>query len=62
MYDEIDELDWALALQELIELLEDTLKQTTRKFKTLIKSQLQKWMAGLPIYIKAYLPNLSCES
>ncbi|HET6871650.1 MAG TPA: transposase, partial [Sporolactobacillaceae bacterium] len=60
--DEIDELDWAVALQELIELLEDALKQTTHKFKKLIKSQLQKWIAGLPNYIKAYLPNLSCES
>ncbi|MTT33354.1 transposase [Terrilactibacillus sp. BCM23-1] len=60
--DEIDELDWAIALQELIELLEDALKQTNSKFKKLIKSQLQKWIAGLPNYIKAYLPNLSCES
>lgn len=31
--DEIDELDWAVALQQLIELLEDALKKTKNKFK-----------------------------
>lgn len=60
--DEIDELDWAVALQELFELLEDALKKTNQRFKKLIKSQLQQWIAGLPKYIKAYLPNLGCES
>lgn len=60
--DEIDELDWAVALQELIELLEDALNKTNQRFKKLIKSQLRQWIAGLPKYIKAYLPNLGCES
>lgn len=60
--DEINELDWAVALQQLIELLEDALEKTNKKFKKLIKSQLQQWFAGLPNYIKAYLPNLGCES
>lgn len=60
--DEMNELDWAVALQQLIELLEDTLKQTNNRFKKLIKSQLQQWIAGLPSYIKAYLPNLCCET
>jgi hypothetical protein len=32
--DEVNELDWAVALQQLIELLEDTLKQTNKKFKS----------------------------
>ncbi len=31
--DEISELDWAIALQQLIELLEDTLKGTNKKIK-----------------------------
>ena len=60
--DEISELDWAIALQQLIELLEDTLKESNKKIQKLIKSQLQQWIAGLPNYIKAYLPISVCES
>lgn len=60
--DEINELDWAVALQQLIELLEDTLKHTNRKIQKLIKSQLQQWISGLPNYIKVYLPVSVCES
>jgi hypothetical protein len=59
--DEVNELDWAVALQQLIELLEDTLKKTNKKIQKLIKSQLQKWIAGLPNYIKAYLSISLCE-
>lgn len=60
--DEINELDWAVALQQLIELFEDALKKTNNKFKKLIKSQLDQWFSALPAYIRAYLPNLCCES
>ena len=60
--DEISDLDWAIALQQLIELLEDTLKESNKKIQKLIKSQLQHWVAGLPNYIKAYLPISVCES
>ena len=60
--DEISDLDWAIALQQLIELLEDTLKESNKKIQKLIKSQLQQWIAGLPNYIKAYLPISVCES
>ena len=60
--DEINELDWAVVLQQLIELLEDALQKTNKRIKKLIKSQIQQWVAGLPRYIMAYLPNLSCES
>lgn len=60
--DEINDLDWAVALHQLIELLEDALKKTDNKLKQLIKSQLQHWFAGLPRYIRAYLPSLGCES
>ncbi|MDL5042046.1 IS4 family transposase [Heyndrickxia coagulans] len=60
--DEINDLDWAVALQQLIELLEDTLKYTKKRIQKLIKSQLQQWIAGLPNYIKAYLPVSVCES
>lgn len=60
--DEINELDWAVALQQLVELFEDALKKTNKKFKKLIKSQLHQWFSAMPGYIKAYLPNLCCES
>lgn len=60
--DEVNELDWAIALQQLIELLEDVIKQSNKKMKKLIKSQLQQWIAGLPSYIRIYLPISVCES
>jgi hypothetical protein len=60
--DEINDLDWAVALQQLIELLEDTFKESNKKIQKLIKSQLHQWIAGLPNYIKAYLPISVCES
>jgi hypothetical protein len=60
--DEVNELDWAVALQQLIELLQDALKQTNKKIKKLIQSQLEQWISGLPSYIKAYLPISLCES
>ncbi|WP_117016993.1 IS4 family transposase [Aeribacillus pallidus] len=60
--DEIDELDWAFALQLLIQILEDALQNVNQKIKKFIESQLRKWIAVLPNYIKAYLPKLSCES
>lgn len=60
--DEINELDWVIALQQLIEFLQDILKQTNAKIKKIIESQLQQWIEGLPCYIKAYLPISQCES
>lgn len=60
--DEVNDLDWAVALHQLIELLEDALKQSSRKMQQLVKNQLQQWIAGLPNYIKAYLPISVCES
>lgn len=60
--DEVGELDWAVALRQLLEILTDIAKKTRKKITKLIKSQLQRWIAGLPSYIKAYLPDLCCES
>ncbi|MBE1555069.1 hypothetical protein H4683_002168, partial [Filibacter limicola] len=59
---EVNELDWAVALQQLIELFQDVLKKTNSKLKKQVENQLQQWMAGLPSYIKAYLPISVCES
>jgi hypothetical protein len=60
--DEVNELDWAVALLQLIELLQDALKQTNKRIKNLIQSQLEQWVGGLPSYIKSYLPISLCES
>lgn len=60
--DEVNELDWAVALQQLIDLFQDVLKQTKSTLKKLVENQLQQWIAGLPDYIKAYLPITLCES
>lgn len=60
--DEISGLDWVVALQQLIELLEDIIKKGTKNIQNMIKSQLQQWITGLPNYIKAYLPISVCES
>ncbi|NBJ71553.1 MULTISPECIES: transposase [Clostridia] len=60
--DEVNELDWAVALQQLIELFQDALKQTNKRIRKLIQSQLEQWVTSLPSYIKAYLPISLCES
>lgn len=60
--DEINELDWAVALNSLLELLSDISNNVGKKIKKIIDCQLRNWFAGLPNYIKLYLPNLSCES
>lgn len=60
--DEVSTLDWAMALQQLVELINEIATKAGKKITKLIQSQLQQWIAGLPKYIKAYLPILSCES
>lgn len=60
--DQIEDLDWAVALQQLVELLQNTLKHVNRKIQEMVKSQLMQWVNALPNYIKAYLPVLVCES
>lgn len=60
--DEVSTLDWAIALQQLVELINEIATKTGKKITKFIQSQLQQWIAGLPSYIKAYLPVSSCES
>lgn len=60
--DEISDLDWAVALGQLFGLLQDVLKESNNKIQKLVQSQLQHWIAGLPNYIKVYLPISVCES
>jgi hypothetical protein len=60
--DEVSQLDWVVALQTLLDVIEDVAKKANKKIKNLIKLQLQQWLAGLPSYIKAYLCFSCCES
>ncbi|WZX99996.1 transposase [Bacillus sp. FSL W7-1360] len=60
--DEMQALDWTVALQQLLELLHDAFDKIDKRAQRLIKSQLSHWIAGLPTYIKAYMPDLRCES
>ena len=47
--DELKKLDWVVALQQLVEFLEEALEKTSRIFKNFIKCQLQKWLQVCPI-------------
>lgn len=60
--DEVGTLDWAIALQQLLELIQEVASKANKKLSILIQRQLQQWIATLPSYIKAYLPISSCES
>jgi hypothetical protein len=60
--DEVSQLDWAIALKQLIDLIEDVAQKANKKITKLIQTQLEQWIAGLPSYIKGYLPISSCES
>ncbi len=60
--DEFNELDWAVALTTLLDLLADISANVSKKIRKFIDCQLLNWFAGLPNYIKRYLPNLTCES
>ncbi|MET3210746.1 UNVERIFIED_CONTAM: hypothetical protein ABIC26_003707 [Paenibacillus sp. PvR008] len=59
--DEVSALDWVVALQQLLELIYEVTTKANKKLTKLIQSQLQQWIAGLPSYLKAYLPISSCE-
>jgi hypothetical protein len=60
--DELNELDWAIALNALLDLLSDLSANVSKRIRKFIDCQLLNWFAGLPNYIKLYLPNLSCET
>lgn len=60
--DEVSTLDWAVALQQLVGLINEISTKTGKSISKLIQSQLQQWIAGLPSYIKSYLPISCCES
>ncbi|MFP4979023.1 hypothetical protein ACE6ED_26730 [Paenibacillus sp. CN-4] len=60
--DEVNTLHWAVALAQLIERLNEITTQVGKKCSTLIQSQLQHWISGLPSDLKAYLPISGCAA
>lgn len=59
--DEVSTLDWAVALQQLVDLINEVATKANKKLSKLIRSQLQQWIDALPSYLKAYLSISSCE-
>lgn len=60
--DEVRDLDFQTALQQLMSLFLEMSEAKTKKNKTVVFCQLQKWISSLPSYIKGLFGNLSCES
>lgn len=60
--DEIEAVDWIVALQQLLQIIENITDNLSHRAKQLIKCQLSQWIEALPNYIKAWLPISVCES
>ncbi|OMF16321.1 hypothetical protein BK127_12915 [Paenibacillus sp. FSL H7-0331] len=60
--DEVRDLDFQSALQQLMALFQKMADATTKRNKQSVFCQLQEWIAGLPCYIKGLFKELSCES
>jgi hypothetical protein len=60
--DEVGTLDWTVALQQLLDLINEVASKAGKKLSALIQRQLQQWISALPNYIKACLPISCCES
>lgn len=60
--DEVRDLDYQTALQQLMSLFLEMSETKTKKNKTAVFCQLQDWISSLPSYIKGLFGDLSCES
>ncbi|CAH8771849.1 hypothetical protein H7S4_004584 [Paenibacillus dendritiformis] len=60
--DEVGTLDWEVALQQLLDLINEVATKVGKKPSTLIQRQFQQWILALPNYIKVCFPILGCES
>lgn len=60
--DEVGTLDWTIALQQLLNLINEVAGKAGKRLSALIQRQLQQWISALPSYIKACLPISCCES
>ncbi|OUS77280.1 hypothetical protein B1748_09060 [Paenibacillus sp. MY03] len=59
---EVRDLDYQTALQQLMTLFLSLAGVTSNVGKQTVLCQLQQWMADLPLYIKGMFGNLCCES
>lgn len=60
--DEVRDLDYQTALQQLMSLFLEMSQAKTKKSKTAVFCQLQDWISSLPSHIKGLFGDLSCES
>lgn len=60
--DEVADLDWTIALKQLLNILDEVKKKAGKTVSSFIEKQLYNWLAALPSYIKAYLTISCCES
>jgi hypothetical protein len=60
--DDIRDMDLKIALQSLMGLFVEHVKNTIPEIKIAIKSQLQQWISQQANYIKALFEDLSWES
>jgi len=60
--DEVRDLDYQTALQQLMNLFLEMSQVKTKKNKTAVFCQLQEWISSLPSFIKDLFRDLSCES
>ncbi|HEY2495311.1 MAG TPA: hypothetical protein VGI33_20695 [Paenibacillus sp.] len=60
--DEVRDLDFQTALQQLMVLFLEMTQAKTTKNKTSVFCQLQDWTASLPSYIKGLFKDLNCGS
>ncbi|MBT2765806.1 IS4 family transposase, partial [Paenibacillus sp. ISL-20] len=59
--DEVRDLDFQTALQQLMSLFLEMFQAKTKKSKTSVFCQLQEWISGLPSYIKGLFGDLSSK-
>ncbi|GFZ94226.1 hypothetical protein GCM10008018_45820 [Paenibacillus marchantiophytorum] len=60
--DEVRDLDYQTALQQLMTFFLQIAKAKTKREKSNVFCQLHEWILGLPSYIKGLFKDLSCES
>jgi hypothetical protein len=60
--DDVKDMDLKTALQQLWQFIQLFLQKEQGQDSDPVLCQLGQWIATLPNYIKACLPNLSCES
>jgi hypothetical protein len=60
--DEVRDLDYQTALQQLMTLFLQMAEAKTKLEKSDVFCQLREWIVGLPSYIKGLFKDLSCES